>query len=51
MGTCVVAVGNAFDGINLFGPFEDSEVAIAWAEHEHLEGEWNVVDLSDRNKY
>lgn len=29
----VVAVGNAFDGMTLYGPFDDSESAAGYAEH------------------
>lgn len=37
--TYVVADGNAFFGIELFGPFENEEDATMWAEHNCGEGQ------------
>ena len=37
----VVADGNAFDGIELYGTFDDPEDASYWAERNCLE--WNVI--------
>lgn len=42
---CLVAVGTAFSGINLFGPFASTEEATSWAE-QNTTDEWNVVDLT-----
>jgi hypothetical protein len=41
--TYVVADGNAFDGIELFGPFENEEDATMWAEYNC--GEWHVLEV------
>ncbi len=44
----VVAFGNAFDGIELYGPFDDHEKATNYAEHAHKKTyeEWNIVKLT-----
>lgn len=39
----VVAVGSAFDGIKIFGPFDDPDEATKWAEHIH--DDWHVIKL------
>ena len=38
----VVSVGNAHDGITLYGPFITAEAAGDWAEH-YIDDEWQVV--------
>lgn len=45
--TYVVAFGNAFDGIQLHGPFDDTETATNYAEHVHKKtyDEWKIVKL------
>lgn len=48
----VVALGNAFDGLALYGPFEDSEDAAIWAEN-NTQGnsdiaDWNIVNVEPR---
>jgi hypothetical protein len=40
-----VALGNAFDGITLYGPFEDHEEAIEWASENDGGKPWEVVTL------
>lgn len=42
----VVAVGNAFDGVKLYGPFDNADEASNWADANVVE-EWNIVDLTD----
>ncbi len=37
VGSYVVAVGHAFDGINLFGPFESLEEALDWRSNTGLD--------------
>ena len=42
----VIAFGNAWDGMTLTGPFDDHDVALAYAErHADDTGEWNIVEL------
>jgi hypothetical protein len=41
----VVAVGNPFDGITLFGPFQDETEALEWAEG--TSGDWHIVHLEE----
>jgi hypothetical protein len=36
----VVCVGNPFNGIDLYGPFEHWDDANEWAEREHRNSEW-----------
>jgi hypothetical protein len=43
----VVAVGNAFDGLTLYGPFNDEGEALRFAEDEISAAEWNVVLLNE----
>jgi hypothetical protein len=38
----VVAVGNAFDGVTLYGPFHDANEAIEYAE-KNVSSEWSTV--------
>lgn len=46
--TWVVAFGNAFDGIELHGPFDDKEKAQNYAEYVHKKtyADWNIVKLT-----
>ena len=46
LGQYAVAVGDAFDGINLYGPFEDGEEATIWAG-DTIKESWNVVELQE----
>jgi hypothetical protein len=41
----VVAVGNVFDGVNLFGPFESNVAAIEYAESERFNEGWYIVPV------
>lgn len=43
----VVAFGNAFDGMELHGPFNDMETATEYAEniHKHSYDEWNIISV------
>lgn len=41
----VVAIGNAFDGLSVHGPFESSEEAQEWAQGYH--DEWHVLLLRE----
>jgi hypothetical protein len=40
-----VAFGNAFDGLEFHGPFEDAEMAGEYAEDHAHGSEWNVIKL------
>lgn len=40
----MLAVGNAFDGIRLIGPFEDSESAATYAEDHFESQDWCLVE-------
>jgi len=48
-----VALGNAFKGISLYGPFESKEKAHEWGEqyvrdhHQWPPTEWEVISLND----
>lgn len=42
-----VAVGNAFDGMKIYGPFlEGSDEALLWVEGEGLDADWHIVLLT-----
>lgn len=43
----MLAIGNAFDGIRLVGPFEDADEATAYAELRHDGAEWTLVPYDD----
>lgn len=43
----VVAIGTAFDGIKLFGPFESAEDATDWASTEIKKEPWWVVPVEE----
>lgn len=43
---CVIAYGNAFDGLDLIGPFESSEDANRYADL-YIVVEWVVVFLEE----
>lgn len=41
----VIAIGNAFDGIRLFGPFLDKAEALIWASG--IREEWVIVEIEE----
>jgi hypothetical protein len=42
----VIAMGNAFYGIDLYGPFADPAIAIAWAEENNSDKrEWQLITV------
>lgn len=41
----VVSVGNPFDGLTLYGPFDSSEEANEWVGDEARKEEWVVVPV------
>lgn len=41
-----VAVGNIFDGLTFYGPFDDIEDAMEWGESNN-NAEWNVFTLNN----
>lgn len=41
----VVAIGNPFDGVNLFGPFDSSEAAQKWAGEP--QDDWWIVEIKE----
>jgi hypothetical protein len=43
----VVAVGNPFDGISLFGSFDDASEANEWADHNLKNVDWWVMATLD----
>jgi hypothetical protein len=45
MGLYVIAVGNVFDGIGLYGPFDFADQANEYADLEFRGQEWNVVPV------
>ena len=44
-GSFVVSLGNAFDGVALFGPFDSAESAADYAEAT-FDDEWHLVHLN-----
>jgi hypothetical protein len=42
---CALAVGDPFDGIALYGPFGDTEVAASVGENSYKGETWWVLDL------
>lgn len=46
----VIAVGNVFDGITLYGPYEDNENAQQIAELEFNHSDWHVIPLHSLEK-
>lgn len=42
----VVAVGNAFDGLTLYGPFNSEEAALNWADIGCRAEQWDIVRLN-----
>lgn len=44
-GMMIVVSGNPVDGLYFFGPFNNSEEAIEWAEQSR-EGEWWIAPLA-----
>jgi len=55
----VVAIGNPFDGIALWGPFEDNEEAVEWvakalktiAEQNSGGSDWWIIELEDPKEW
>jgi hypothetical protein len=41
----IIASGNAFDGIFFFGPFDDADSAVEWAERNCFE--WHLVYVEE----
>ena len=41
----IVAVGDAFDGISFYGPFDYDDDAISWAVKSNITDTWTVVPL------
>jgi len=41
----VVAVGNAFEGLTLVGPFDSFDEAEKYTDAECVYGEWNIVKV------
>ena len=46
----VAVVGNPFDGLEIYGPFEDHEDATDWCEKSYC-GWWNIVDVKIVNDH
>lgn len=44
--SCVMLVGSPGDGFRVYGPFDTSDDAISYAEHEQFEDTWFVLDLN-----
>ena len=45
---CAVAIGSPFDGLYLWGPFDDQDAARMWAEKEITADEnWWLVELEN----
>ena len=45
----VVAFGNAFDGLILWGPFDRVEDALGWAESSSSD-DWTIVPVTYRKR-
>lgn len=43
----VVALGDPFEGIKLFGPFDTAEDAENWAETEVKDESWSLVEVQE----
>lgn len=43
----VVAVGHAFEGIKLYGPFKNAEEADEWAATEVTKDPWWIVPVEE----
>ena len=41
----VLAIGNAFDGLRLVGPFDGTEYAVAYAETYEKNETWEIVTV------
>jgi hypothetical protein len=46
----VLAVGNPFDGMKLFGPFESVNKATEWGEAVYPNETWFIVTLEPANE-
>jgi len=42
----VIAMGNAFDGLTLYGPFDDKDFALEWAGESDGGMPWEIVTLA-----
>lgn len=47
----VIVVGNPFDGLTIYGPYEDEDEAIQYAELWIRGYTWHVVTIEDPNKF
>lgn len=45
----IVAVGDMFDAVNFFGPFDSGDAAADWADRNAPTGWW-VLKLNDPNE-
>jgi hypothetical protein len=43
----LVAKGNPFDGVTLYGPFDEGDDALEWAEFNDTEGDWWIVKTTE----
>ena len=43
----VIATGNPFDGVTLYGPFDDAEHAMLWADANVRDEGWRVVKIRE----
>jgi hypothetical protein len=48
---CMLAIGNAFDGMRLCGPFDSAELAAEFAESNIDPCEWQIVPIADRAEF
>lgn len=46
----VVSIGNAYDGLQLVGPFETGEAASEYADSLSCCDEWHIVPLTELAK-
>ena len=42
----IVAIGNPYNGFTYYGPFNNHNQALTWAEKE-LAGDWWVIELEN----
>lgn len=47
----IVAVGNPFDGISVFGPFDDAVEANEWADAKIKNVDWWVMATLDPDSH
>jgi len=41
----VIALGNPFDGMTIYGPFYDAELAVEYAEGNFQSDDWWIMDV------